>query len=665
MSRRGCAVLAALLVMAAVPAQTAVPTARHAVEVGSRAVSASVRDGVVTPQGPQAWPLGAGAADGAITPEDIRISAAASLVRLGAPDAVFRQELTQSHSDDTAAEYESVVGAGDLDGDGGDDLLAYRWRSDYDSESLTLRAVRGVDGAELWSLETDSIFAHAVPAVVNDAGAAGVMLVEYDVSWQGAILVGTTSVPVTISALAGADGAAAWTRTFEGRVYEAGVAAMAQDLVGTVSALDAVGGAATDLLVNVLDGTATPVSVETTVTAEVLDGATGETATSASRTVDDYAEPVALPTGDLDAVAGDDFMFVTLRWDDAHPWRPRSDLHAHRGTTGEMLWEQTETDVDPYSLVTDAGDLSGDGHAELLVSSWRGRTVLLDGADGHQRWRRRAEQAYPVGDVDGDGAGDVALARHSYGDVYAFAIVIFDTAEASPVGAVSDPATPTAGSATLRAQADESATPTESAVVFAGFEPPRDDVVGYVLRVVDADGTRLRTSRATVPLPRTEYASSLYFEPAGDVDGDGRIDAMAMSVVADMERETVQSRRRMISGATGATLWSPRLATSPVGGSIDAEGADVVHVRPTRQGLRITAHDGRDGSALWSTRVLGAPRWGGYDAVDVNGDGHADVVVTSAHGVVAVLDGTSGATLWGAVAGGMAIPIEAEPSPLG
>src|SRR5687768_10622377 len=94
--RRWSMLVVAVVLWAAVPVQAAAPVRRHAVEVGSDALRATVRAGVVTPTGPTAWPLGTGAADGEFTVADARIAAASSLVRMGAPDEVMRQAVQPS-----------------------------------------------------------------------------------------------------------------------------------------------------------------------------------------------------------------------------------------------------------------------------------------------------------------------------------------------------------------------------------------------------------------------------------------------------------------------------------------------------------------------------------------------------------------------------------------
>lgn len=654
--RRWSWVMVMAVLVGAAPVAAAELPPRRAVEVGSQALRATVRDGVVTPAGPAAWPRGIGAADGVVTPDDVRVAAAASLVRMGAPDEVFRAALAQSETAYAGPMvYESVVGAGDFDGDGRRDLLAYEWSmGESGEESLTLRAVRGVDGTQLWRRETGGFYAFAYPGAVGADGAAGVVLVEHDFSSDGLLFAGTAQAPVTITALAG-DGSTVWSRTFDGQMHDAAVAWTVQDLATDVAPLDAVGGPAMDLLVSVIDVTSTPLSTDVSVTAEILDGADGTTSTAVTKSVDDDSEPVAMTTGDLDGSTGDDFMFATMRWDeDGFSSHPTSDLEAYGGASGDVLWAQQDAGVHRYSMVTDPGDVTGDGRSELLISSWGGSTSLLDGADGQQRWRRRAERAYPAGDVDGDGVGDIALAAPSYGAAHAIEVVVFDaeTVSSGPIGV----------SAGVMAQPAE--TGSSGGSIQAVAMPARSSgrKVGYVLRVVDGDGARLRSDRVSVPLPRTETATSLWFEPVGDVDADGRMDALALVVVADLEREVVTSKRRMVSGGTGRVLWSPTLATSGVHGTIDGDGDDVVHVRPSGGGVRITAHDGADGSVLWSSRVHRGSRWGGYDAVDVTGDGRGDILVTSRGGVSVVLDGASGEPLWGSRAGAGEVSMDAAPA---
>ncbi len=102
-------------------------------------------------------------------------------------------------------------------------------------------------------------------------------------------------------------------------------------------------------------------------------------------------------------------------------------VYVHSGKTGERLYTLTgEAAGDGFGIgVADAGDVDGDGHADLVIGAWQhasaapggGKVYLYSGRDGSLLGSVTADvmgetfgfDATGVGDVDGDGTPDLLL----------------------------------------------------------------------------------------------------------------------------------------------------------------------------------------------------------------------------------------------------------------
>ncbi len=647
------ALVAALLT----PVTAGAGTAASAAVVRSRAVTHAdatlarvrVRDGVARLRGQRAWPLGL---QGDATPAAARRAAVAALVRLGLPLPVAAAAADEDASSGGSASFDAfefVQPAGDLDRDGKRDVLSERFVFSEDGESLTLVARRGVNGAKLWSRDMGDGFGFAMPARVGEDGAAGVLLLTFDGSGEDAFVAGVWRQTLTVTALRGTDGAPLWTRSFDGVIADSVGGFAVTGLAINVAPLDAVGNRATDVLVSTLDIAAVAGQGVGQGTVEVLDGGDGSTVATAEEGGMNTL-PIATPAGDLDANGGDDLIFFTEREDDEPG--PSGTVVGIASSDGSELWRTDDLAVDAFAFVDDPGDMDGDGHDEVLSSSFFGRSFVLDGATGVRRWSRRGQIAYPLGDATGDRLPEVALT--TIVDPFFFGEFGFATEGGAGLPLPLPLATAGLGGGSVAASSGGGG---GSVSAGGGRGGPR---IGVVTKVIDVTGDVVRRDRTTVPFPSGNSVTFVEFGIAGDLDGDRRRDSLASVVVADIDAERFSSKRRFLSGRTGRRLWSPEGGDQPVGAAVDGDGDDVVRLDPSGPGLRVAALRGDDGSRLWGRRLRTRGSGGGFaQAADLTGDGRAEVILLTDNGVTRVLGARRGATRWSTGGG----PPAAQPTP--
>jgi hypothetical protein len=192
----------------------------------------------------------------------------------------------------------------------------------------------------------------------------------------------------------------------------------------------------------------------------------------------------------------------------------------YSGANGSILLELAGygTDDGFGGAVRGAGDFDGDGHADVLVGTTQavtGYAVLYSGRDGSILQTFRGETPgdqlglalAPLGDVDGDGFGDVAIGALGEGRSYLHP-------------------------------------------GFPPFVPPHrtDDDAGGVLVFSGKDGRRLYTVLGGHS--RDGFGYSL--DAAGDVNGDGITDFVAGT--SSIDNPEVPGYARVVSGADGAVL---------------------------------------------------------------------------------------------------------------
>lgn len=515
-----------------------------------------------------------------------------------------------------------AVPSGDLDGDGGGDLLFTEFHVDaaepveacaaflacVDAQRLRyrwiVRAVVGATGDELWSRTSPGSsgsageFAYAVLAVEDaDAytatnalvvpiptgdhdgdGARDLVVQELDVTGVRSVQLATAvaasastyeDVPLVATRAdltRGSDGASLFRRENDAEPYGAAL----------VPVGDAVGDGTPDLLWQ--DPSVTPGPV---VCASTLP--TGSRCSYASRTT-------------LDAEMLD-------------------------GATLATAWSGTFGDAQTRLASFDAPgeDFTGDGRADLLLRETIDGALRVDavsGADGALAWSRSAEYwdlIAPIGAVGGSPGTDLLFAAVAYDYFTGDATVTLD-------------------------------------------------------RVDGAGGQTLLSTAPVIPSPPTGFVDA-YVYVAGDVDADGvadpGIDSAAYTFGPD--GETVASSARVESGSDGEQLFGRTLDGIAVTGpawDLDRDGADDLYdlrIVPAEEGFvaHLSAIGMPSGVERWSRRDPLPDAFGLFVAIsptgDHSGDGGADAVYyqaaageSSFRSRIDGLAGATGAMTWGA-----------------
>ncbi len=227
-----------------------------------------------------------------------------------------------------------------------------------------------------------------------------------------------------------------------------------------------------------------------------------------------------------------------------------------------------------------AADVNGDGIADLVIATWGGQVIAVDGPTGHVIWRQdvwASDQELlfgqpAIGDVTGDGRPDVVFCGYSSGNVYAL-----------------------------------------------------DGATGQVIWSVKG----LRQDPAWGD---SSYANGPLLLGPGTPGGPETVLALpgAHPVVAAF-------------GPTGRLRWRRDLPgadltfQSPVAADVDGDGVPEILVQDGNGTLYVLAPD--DGAILRS-KDLGDVAWVAPAFADIDGDGIPEIVATT-QGSVQVLDGTT------------------------
>lgn len=329
-----------------------------------------------------------------------------------------------------------------------------------------------------------------------------------------------------------------------------------------------------------------------------------------------------------------------------------------RADTLRLVGEPVRIAPDLSSVA--AGDLTGDGRIDLLVTRRDGVTVLV--GDGTGRFGRRIGAAagknpvdVALGDLDGDGDLDAAVANHETDYVtllsndgrgglspfpgsplrldlgpHPHAVELSDLDGDGRLDLLVDDRR---GEAILLLHGRGDGT--------FGADPRRIDVGGdpyrgMALADLDRNGRAdlvtpngaevavvLRTGDGGFAPPRTVPATGPFEVGAADLDGDGVPDL----VVAD-EPGPVRVARGVGDGTFGASLFETRWSAGAKGlatGDFDGDGTGDAAVTNWEERDVLVLLGGADG--IRTLRVAGGENPWGIGAADLDGDGRDELVV--------------------------------------
>lgn len=306
-----------------------------------------------------------------------------------------------------------------------------------------------------------------------------------------------------------------------------------------------------------------------------MQGSNGNTLWSKTASNKDYfwLYP-ADPAGDLNNDGKDDVVMQHERWNPSNDDYTTT-IYALHGNSGSVIWSNESTALDSWMNAYPAGDLNGDGKDDVLLYPWKynpstGRyysdiAYAKRGYDDHLLWRKTGTDMYymQAGDLNRDGADDLLFYERSY-------------------DASTDTYLPTGVSA-----------------------------------VNGRDGFALWTKTRS----GENYIDAL---PAGDLNGDGGEDVVVYNInygsydsgLDEFHVDAISA----VNGSDGSALWSKSCRENTwidawyVGetGDLDADGTDDVLVCTyiynsisDRHILTIvSAVRGEDGSVLWSKSAL-------------------------------------------------------------
>lgn len=492
---------------------------------------------------------------------------------------------------ETWEHWAEVVDAGDLDGDGKNDVFDLRSHLQWDDvagivETVRIDAYRGTDGKALWTRSLPPAgYVFPVVTKVGADGKAGVVVLSWAGAGADALVAGGGAGGVTVTSF-DRNGQPLWVRSLQGG--GAGSLATYKDVYSDVDGVfDAVAGGGTDLLVRTVaaveavDPTGTVYEARTNAQFSVLDGATG-----ALRPV---GEPVAsqwgsygAPAGDLD---GDKLADIVVESDG----EDGMSLLALGGASGKRLWS-IEPGAD--TLTGLLPDVTGDGVADLAIQSYGGFGIIISGPSRAADHGMDAEEQ--VGVLDGKRGRVVWRKPGSY----------------------------------LRALGDIDRK--RGAEVLVG-NPEGGKSIGFTVGAYTGSGKRLWATKRTLPAPpkgheKEPIAMINSWGTVGDVHGDGVEEVGYAIRVGDGKKErrdegTINGRNGKVSRDPKPGMWATRSA-------LDGRGADSYLATASRGVFTVEAWRGDAPARLWTTAVRAPGFWVRSTAMSLNGDKCGDIAMT-------------------------------------
>ena len=313
------------------------------------------------------------------------------------------------HGDSESDQFgSSVSGAGDINGDGRADLIVgARADDDNGNRSGSVRVFSGIDGSVLYNFNGDAgnFFGNSVSGAgdVNGDGTPDLIVGAPSIFNNG-----TTSGYARV--LSGSDGSVLYN--FDGDNIDdrfGDSVSGAGDVNGDGRADLIVGTNAGDTIVGIGPDATRTVSLRGS--ARVLSGSDGSVLYNFDG--DDSLGFSVSGAGDVNGDGRDDLIVGV----------PRNDISAINGSAqvlsgidGSVLYNFDGDGSDFGSLVSSAGDVNGDGFADLIVSAGVGSVGVFSGIDGSVLYTfdGGADNFFDfslscAGDVNGDGMADMII----------------------------------------------------------------------------------------------------------------------------------------------------------------------------------------------------------------------------------------------------------------
>jgi hypothetical protein len=319
------------------------------------------------------------------------------------------------------------IAAGDLNGDGGDDVLIFN--GTYNSSGYLgtyaydcVSAVNGRDGTELWQQEIAYnmlFFSPDYPAYpVGDIdGVAGANVIMESCSYDS----GTDTCTATIQVIQGSNGTELWSHSITGN-GQYGTSLYSWwygDLVGD-GLNDAV----------VVSQYYNPIADNTTRVLRIMQGSDGTEVWNKSTKEDGQTYmlfPWVCLCGDICGDNKDDVLVMSRSSETTHTVR------ALQGSDGAEIWSTSfETDTSPF--ICPCGDLvGGDGRGDIVITAHSYDSVenettctvyVVQGSNGDKSWNKNTTKsgehdlfllhAYPCSNLVGSASGDLIIGSQIY-----------------------------------------------------------------------------------------------------------------------------------------------------------------------------------------------------------------------------------------------------------
>lgn len=308
---------------------------------------------------------------------------------------------------------------------------------------------------------------------------------------------------------------------------------------------------------------------------------------------------------------------------------------AHDGVT--QLWKSDYLAITPH-----VADVDGDGVLDLIFNYGSDQLVCLSGRDGSVIGRIKLDAAtgrgYALDDIDRDGIPDVVVGAGRKVNCFAWgggrrrwlvnADAYFDAALAVDDGRVFSKTIggeiaaydPGHREPVWRVQTSAQPSPYAGVATGQGIVVDADAKTRRLTAYRVADGGQLWQARLPGEADAAIGAPSIGQDVV--VVGDGATGFYCFSL------------------ETGTQRWAVAMAEVVAPAAIDKDATFISDGKGTLHGLSLV-----DGKERWQYPVSD-PFPSAPALVDINGDGHSDVVAASDNGFVYALDGQSGKELW-------------------